>query len=314
MTDTDRPWWRDAKFLIPGILIPVLLAFLPFILPEKISKHLEVNIELQDPRRADPFSYLYIKETFNVQDLSIDTVGAELSSKITEKVKSFVPLNPEERERMDVSLYQQEDGTFFLKEPFHKKIAVHLTRFPEVNSLWDLLNAEHPSAFIQMTMEESRLITVRHQRETPVTDIHMTAGVYRVVLTSPGYHDRFYYLELTGTGELNKSDSSAHISEAQFPLMFSLYPRHGNSGNLIVALKPISSCTELSSRKPLFDDIKGAIQASVQKELRVSGFSLFLKQPEIRLDFHPYRLKNMEPPQGHKFADFIIRVDCRWVK
>ena len=315
MPENIKTWWRDPRFFIPSILVPVLVLVIPMLLPDKVTKRLSVVIEIEDPRRSNGFLGMHIENSFDLDKQSIKEIVTELSNRILERIESHTPVNPEERERIDVFVNQEQDGSLFIEKPSAQKIALHLTRFPQISTLWELLNAEHPHAAVQMTLEEARLIPVQHLEEEALPRRQdMRAGVFRVVLTAPGYRDAFMYFSVDKDGEILGTNDMGKTDKVEFPISISLYPNFSRSGQLTIAIDPFLPCTKLGTHQPKVEDIGKSIQRSLEVKLQQKGFSTFVLEPEMKLGFHPYRLKNMPPPPNHIFSDFLVKGSCLWMK
>ncbi len=313
MAEKATRWWRDPRYLIPGVLIPLLAIVVPMLPRDKVSKQLAITLEVGDPRRTDRLPGMRIEKDFKVKKQRIKYIADNLVEAIEARIKSSVPLRVEDRSPINASVNQAADGILFVEGSGAEKVALHLTRFPEVEDLWDLMNKAHPNMVVQMTMEEATRLPVPRVKELAAPGLNMRAGVYRVVLTAPGYHDAFKYLAHSKDGKLSMTSGFDILREATFPLSMELIPRSGSSGRLNVAVKPFLACAELTKSKPEFKDIGRLIQEDLEAALRQKGFSTLVVGPETDLSFHPYRLKNMEAPPGHQFADFLIEGSCKWV-
>ncbi len=312
MVEKGKPWWRDPKFVVPSILIPVLAIVIPLWFTDKVSETLSIDLEIEDPRRPNPFLDLHIEKGFSAKNQSHKDIAAELANTLAARLDAFVSANPETRALLAISVNQKPDGTLFIEESFSRKASLHLTRFPETKTIWEILQAEFPHRFVQMTLEERNLFTPQHQKEVPAGKPIMESGLYRVVVTTPGYRDGFKFLELTRDGEIFGSDDFGDITPVTFPFAISLGSRFGESGRLTIAIQPFLACTKLGTHKPLVEGILRTIQSALEQELQKKDFLVFVVKPEMKLDFHPYRIKKMGPPDNHKFADFLIKGRCQW--
>lgn len=314
MVEKSKPWWRDPKFVIPSILIPVLAIATPLLFTEKVSTTLAVDIEIVDPRRPDPFLNIAFKRTFPIKKgaFTDKEIANELAKVIETKIDSLVPANPENRQGFEVLVHQGTDGSLLIEKSFSGNASLHLTRFPETKTAWDYIMAEKPYMVVQMTLEERDLFVPQPQKEVATSKLHLESGLYRVVATAPGYKDGYRLVELSNEGKLLMSNDFGDTTPVEFPFPISLFPRLGDSGRMTIGIQPFSDCTKLGTHKPLIEGIGRTIQRSLERELQRKKFSVFVAKPDINLGFHPYRLKKLGAPPDHKFADFLINGSCAW--
>ncbi len=319
MSENSKAWWRDPRFFIPSILVPVLALVIPMLLPDKkVTKRLSVVIEIEDPRRSNGFLGMEIENSFDLGKQSIKEIVTELSNRILERIESHTPVNPEDREQIGVVVNQEQDGSLFIERPGTQNIALHLTRFSQISTFRELFDDELPDMVAQMPLEVARLRPLNPRLDLEEEALprrqDMRAGVFRVVLTAPGYRDAFKYISVDKNGEILGANEFGEIDKVEFPIFISLYPNFFRSGQLTIAIDPFLPCNKLGTHQPMVEDIGKSIQRSLEVKLRQEGFSTFVREPEMKLGFHPYRLKDMPPPPNHIFSDFLVKGSCLWMK
>jgi hypothetical protein len=314
MSEKGKAWWRDPKFLIPGAIVPILIALIGLLSPfltNRVSKKLSVTIEIDDSRRPDPSSLnVPIEKSYDIGSQEIKDISTDLAQAIEARIKINFPVKPVDRMPIDTLVERAEDGTLYIKGPLAQKVTLHFTRFPEYSDLFALLDHEHPNIVRQTNVPVLRL--PEPATEVPLRVASIRDGVYRVVLTAPGYHDTFIYLEISRGGRLRIASYSIMPTEPTFPLSIRLIPRMGESGKMKIGIKHFEIFTSARS-KPAINDIGKVIQGALKESLRERGFSTLAIKPDTNIGFHPNVSKNMPLPQGFILVDLSINGSVRWV-
>ena len=192
-----------------------------------------MTVELDDPRREDPgeFDMVFTDEAEIGQNETQD-IANDLADKIVDHLKSMSHTDAENKlQPIRAAVLLAQDGTLSVAEPLAQKVAMHLTRFPEFHDLTALFEHERTSMMVQHQIETLRV-------EQSVPGLEMTSGVYRLILTAPGYHDQFVFLQLSVNGRLFTSQNRQEPIELTFPMQMTLTPR---SGRVKIAIEVFST-------------------------------------------------------------------------
>ncbi len=304
---SEKAWYRDPRFLIPSLLVPVGLAVLPFLLESGPTRpeQLRVSAGLDDPRRDDPGPWDQRSElSVEVQDLS----SSELASRVVGEFLAGIELPPvperEDRSPLSVSLNLAEDGILLLDGADSELVALHLSRFSQVRTLDELRQGADPT--VQMMLPDDGLPPVAAGPSTDESAIR--AGVYRIVLTAPSYREYSRYLELTPQGEL-LSEQDFEIQPMELPLSVQLQP--------IVSRPPTVAVPLCSLAPSSFDVIPTAdlgilLQGAMVRELRSAGYRAIALAEGERAGFDLNPSKGQPATPGVVYADYAIEWRCEW--
>ena len=298
--------------MLPGVLIPLLAITVPFIPREKVTTRVTFAMTVEDPRSTRPAS-TSIRSDFDTASSGDLEIAASLADSLEDILGSPASSGNEERSPIETSVNQAADGGLFIEGADSDLVSLHLTRFPEVESLTDLMAMAHPNMAVQMTLEETRF-PIPLEEELADPGLNMSAGVYRLVLTATAYRDEFLYLEYTNARKLYVASEFEREREGAFPLAMKLYPVSQGSRRLKLALKPFPVCTELTGAILENRNIHLLVQQSLGEALEQRGFSVIEVSDETMLDFHPHRLKNMPAPPGRQYADLLVKTNCQWIR
>jgi hypothetical protein len=148
--------------------------------------------------------------------------------------------------------------------------------------------------------------------EISILDRKMRAGVYRIIVTAPGYNDHSTYLQLTDVGKLFTISNSSAVVELNFPIFLKLNPR--SSRTLKIAIRPCRTTPPMSS-KPKFTTIDGAIRSEMATALRQQGFIPIVVKEDQKVGFDLRLSKGMPPKEGLVSADLLIEnCRCKWLE
>jgi len=308
MKDKDtRPWWRDSRILIPGIIIPIAVASISLLsqfIPERVSERILMTVELDDPRREDPgeFDMIFTDEA-EIGQYETQDIANDLADKIVDHLKSMSHTDAENKlQPIRAAVLLAQDGTLSVAEPLAQKVAMHLTRFPEFHDLTALFEHERTSMMVQHQIETLRV-------EQSVPGLEMTSGVYRLILTAPGYHDQFVFLQLSVNGRLFTSQNRQEPIELTFPMQMTLTPR---SGRVKIAIEVFSTTPPPTSTAKV-KDIGVAISKQLAVALEQKGFSTFIPTSEEKVAFDHNISKGMPSSPGIKSSDLLVRGDVKWI-
>ncbi len=218
MPGRKNPWWRDSRFVVASIVIPLTLAVIalaPGFFRQRTSNELTVSFVVRDARRLSPSVFdISISERFTVREESGADAARVIADDLVSGLQDRFAALPE-RERIDVPVLLGDDGSLYIDESLSMRVAVHLTRFEGITKIEDVLPY----------LDQSRLPLGTQVRfpgsDGSVPDPRVTAGVYRIVLTAAGYRDEARYLQITDTGTLLTAPAlpMAEVTEAQFPIL-----------------------------------------------------------------------------------------------
>lgn len=301
-----RPWWRDSRILIIGIIIPIAVASIPFLsqlITERVSERILITVELDDPRREDPGELDMVFTDEAEVGYETQNIANDLADKIVDHLKSMSHTDSENKlHPIRVAVLLAQDGTLFIAEPLAQKVAIHLTRFPEFQDLTALFEDERTSMMVQQPIEILRV-------EQSVPGLEITSGVYRLILTAPGYHDQFVFLQLGVDGRLFTSQNRQEPIELTFPMQMTLTPR---SRRVKIAIKGFSTTPPPTSTAKI-KDIGVAISRQLAVALEQKGFSTFIPTSQERVAFDHNISKGMPSSPGIKSSDFLVRGDVKWI-
>jgi hypothetical protein len=307
-------WWRDPRFVIPSIVIPILTAaigLMPRLLNNKSNETVTITMDLDDPRKPTAGLFnTFLEKTVRNANQAIQKAAAEFAESLSTLIQPSGFIDSADRTPIDVPVKLAEDGTVFIDQSFTETVALHLSRFSQFRDLESFLEEQRMSQFEQKTIDVSAFMVSGPEASEP--ERKMRAGVYRIILTAPGYHDASVYLELTEDGKLlTGSIFAEELTELTPPITMKLKPRSGQSAKLTIAIKALSECTVTSS-DPKLEEICSTLQKYLMRELQQKGFEVKILEEGQKVGFDLNISKGMPPPQGLVFADLAIEVCCQW--
>ena len=313
MNKENTPWWKDPKFIIPAILIPVGLALIerfPSFLSESVSNELAVTMTMTDPRRSESGSIeTTVAHHFVTDGKSESQTANEIARSIVADILADRPDLNKDRKKIALTIAHAADGTVFIEKPDDKGLAIHLGRFADYKNLAGLMAALEADGsanrMIQMPLSESVLPT--DALAISVVDRKIQAGVYRIVVSAPGYMNHSIYLQLSDDGKPTTLSDSNTVIELNFPISLDLLPRASHP--LRIAIRPCHTSMSTSS-KPAFTAIDKAIREEMMTEFRKNNFTPILVDEEQAVGFDLNISKNLPPTEGLVSADFLIE-NCR---
>lgn len=316
MKAKTKPWWKEARFIIPGVLVPVIIALIgliPSFLPEKTSDELLVSLSIDDPRRDEAGRFdLSLEKSFELEGESASEAPQRIAQSILEALLEELPELKRERETMPVALDQTSEGILRIREPSRDVVTLHLGRFPSFKKLEAFMTAldnARPKDMVQHTLDKPRLPT--GLTDISYLDRKMRAGVYRVILTAPGYHDATRYLELTDEGTMLTISDNGTVIKQDFPISLKLNPRPRRSFR--VAIRPCATNAPASSN-PGIPDIGSSVRTKLDAVFRQHGLNTVLVDEKTEVRFDVQESKGYAVPEGVVSADLIIeRCACTWL-
>lgn len=313
MEKKSNPWWRDPRFIIPSILVPLVLAFiglLPSILPDKISDKLSVTLSIRDPRRSESGLFdMTVEKTFVIDDESESTAARTIAHSILDNILSNQPTLKRNRKKIPMVVSQAGDGTLFISKPQNNELTLHLGRFANLQDLESLVAASGGPSAVQRVLVEPMLPT--EASEISILDRKLRAGVYRIIVIAPGYNDHSTYIQLTDEGKIFTVSNSNDVVEIYFPMSLELNPRALRS--FTIAIRPCHITLPASS-KPKFTKIDTAIRAELANVFRQQGFIPVIVKDEQEVGFDLELSKGRPPTEGLVSADLLIENwRCEWM-
>ncbi len=320
MPEQKLAWWRDPRFVIPSIAVPLLLALValvPSLFKHRISDELSVSFVVSDARRTTRSVFdIPIGGQFTAREASGSDAARVIADQLTTKLQNRLSNLLGEREPIEVLVLHGEDGTLSIGGSVNTFVSLHLSRFDGVTHIGDV----GPKS-VQMTLAEAsqELSFSESASETSFADLKMKAGVYRIVLTAPGYRDEARYLQLTDAGEVLTSDPWGEVSEVRFPIAMKLFPRFQTNAatmaldGLRIALGSCNSVAPaLSTAK--FQDMGTALESALLSSLRDRGFNAVPIKAGQRVSFDLNESKNLPAPKGLLRSDLVIeRCRVEWI-
>lgn len=315
MSKKNNKWWRDPKFVIPSIFIPIVVAIfglLPSLRQDKISDKLSVTLSMSDPRRADSGLFdMRITEDFVINEKSGLAAAKNIAKSLVKEIQSNQPSLQSDRNKIQVLVHLADDGILFINEPWSKTVALHLSKFKDYKNIDKLaFAAAEFRRGPQETLDEPYLPTEYFTGEIPVQERIERAGVYRVVLTAPGYRDQSIYLQLSEKGKVFTASDFDKVVELKFPIPVDLFPRFKNSlqpAPLRVAIGPCM-VTQSPSSKPKFQNMGVSIQTELVSMLRQEGLNSFILEEGQKVGFDLNPSKGLPPTEGFVATDLVIKL------
>ena len=301
MSGEKGPWWKDPRFLIPSILVPVALALVPFMRGERVSAELAVTVVLRDARRDTPSAFdISLRREFAASASSGAEMAAAIADTLAAEAGASIRQVAPERKPIRAIIEQHADGTLSVDRSLGDRVALHISRFEGARSIGDVV----PDPMVQHTLDTAPNLGT----EDPHDGLQLRAGVYRLIVTVPGCRDAWTFLELTPDGALLAGRSSDAVRPARFPLALQVMPR--SQGTLRVAIEPCMSVSPATAR-PRFQELGDAIAGSFAASLnRLDGFDAVLLRHGERVGFDLNVSKNQPPPDGLVPADLVM-TQCR---
>ncbi len=322
MPKNKNLWWRDPKFIIPSIFIPIFVAIiglLPSFRSDKISDKLSVILSMSDPRRSDSGLFdIRIMKTFAIDEKSESEAAKNIAKSLAKDILSNQPALQSDRKKIRVLVRLADDGTLFINEPWNKTVALHLSRFTDYGDIDSLaLAAANFRIGPQSTLDEPYLPTEYFTGEISVLERKTRAGVYRVVLTAPGYRDQSIYLQLSEKGKVFTASDFNEVVELEFPIPVDLFPRFKESSQPAPLRVAIGHCTVTpsASSKPKFQNMGVAIQTELVAAFRQEGVNPFILKEGQKVGFDLNPSKGLPPTEGLVPTDLVIeQFRCEWMK
>ena len=313
MNKTNAPWWKEPRFIIPSILIPVslgLIGLIPSFLSESISNELAVTMTMTDPQRTEAGAIeTTVAHRFVTAGKSESQTANEIARSIVANILSDRPELSTDRKEIPVTIAHAADGTVFIEKPDNKGLAIHLGRFADYKNLAALMAALEADAsanrMIQMPLSETVLPT--DALAISVVDRKIQAGVYRIVVSAPGYMNHSIYLQLSDDGKPSTLSGPNTVIELNFPISLNLFPRVSHP--LRIAIRPCHTSMSTSS-KPAFSAIDKTIREEMVTVFRQNNFKPILVDEKQEVGFDLNISKGLPPTEGLVSADFLIE-NCR---
>jgi hypothetical protein len=318
MDKKNRPWWKDPRFIIPSILVPVGLAVLglvPSLLPDNISNELTVTMTLTDPRRPEAGAIeAKLEHRFMIDDKSESQMANEIAKTVVSGILAERPaLNPE-RKKIPVTIDHASDGTISIDKPDNNEMLLHLGRFVDFKDL-DALMSDLEAKASANQMEQKPLtepVLPTFSSDITAMERAVRAGVYRIIVSAPGYTAHSIYVQLSNLGKLFTLSESSTAVELNFPVSFDLYPKF--SPDLKIAIRPCRTSFPIAS-KPKFAVIDKAIREEMVTVFRQNNFVPILVDEKQKVGFDLNPSKGLPATEGLISADLLIEnCRCEWLE
>ena len=322
MPEQKLAWWRDPRFVIPSIAVPLILALIalvPSLFENRISDELSVSFAVSDARRSTLSVFdIPIGGQFTVREASGLDAARAITNQLTFQLQNRLNDLFAEFERIEVLVRRGEDGTLSIDGPLNTFVSLHLGRFDGATGIRDV-----GPRVVQRTLGEDASgafpVIFEGGPETSLADLSMKAGVYRIVLAAPGYSDEAKYLQLTDAGEVQTRDWFGEISEVQFPIAMNLFPRlqtNTAAGPLEGLRIAVESCRLIApaTSTARFQEMGTAVESALLSSLSGRGFNAVSLRAGQRVGFDLTESKNMTRPEGLVRSDLVIeRCRVEWI-